>query len=56
MMNGLEESEDLCDPADQVVKADSGQYWDDLKGEVLDPKLARGTARGDGGFPDAQCV
>jgi hypothetical protein len=40
-VNGLEESEDLCDPADQIVKADSGQYWDDLKGEVLDPGLAR---------------
>ena len=39
--SGLEESEDLCDPADQVVKADSGQYWDDLKGEMLHPKLAR---------------
>ena len=23
------------------MKADSGQYWDDLKGELLDPKLAR---------------
>ena len=40
-VNGLEESEDLCDPADQVVKADSGQYWDDLKGDVLDPGLAK---------------
>ena len=39
--SGLEELEDLCDPADQVVKADSGQHWDDLKGELLDPKLAR---------------
>ena len=35
------EWEDLCDPADQVVKADAGQYWDGLQGEMLDPKLAR---------------
>ena len=39
--SGLGETEDLCDPADQVVKADVGQYWEDLKGEMLDPKLAR---------------
>ena len=31
-VNGIEENEDLCDAGDNVVKADSGQYWDDLKG------------------------
>ena len=36
-----EEAADMCDPADNVVKADAGHYWDDLKSKVIDPLLAR---------------
>ena len=44
-MGSVEESNDMCDPADGVVKADAGHYWDDLKSEVLDPELAKKARR-----------
>ena len=37
----------MCDPNDNVVKADAGEYWDDLKGKVLDPKPARKSRMGE---------
>ena len=40
-LGSVEEGADLCDPADNVVKADAGHYWDDLKSEVLDAGLAK---------------
>ena len=39
-LGGVEETVDMCDPADNVVKADAGHYWDDLKSEVLLASLA----------------
>ena len=44
-IGSVEESSDMCDPADGVVKADAGHYWDDLKSEILDPELAKKARR-----------
>ena len=56
-VRGLEESEDLCDVGDNLVKADSGQYWDDFERRCSRPSVGKeGAAGGNGGVSSQGCL